>query len=225
MPGILYIVATPIGNLSDITFRAIDTLKTVDLVACEDTRRTDILMQHYAIRKPLIRYDEHSHVPASQKILRCLNLGQSIAVVTDAGTPGISDPGARLVHAALEQHIKVVPIPGPSSPIAALSVSAWGAEGFVFLGFLPRKPGKAKRALQEGLGSGKTVVILESPFRVGSTLQYIHSVAPQAELIIARELTKIHEEFLRGPVSELVDLWKTRPEKGEVVLLVRTDQG
>jgi 16S rRNA (cytidine1402-2'-O)-methyltransferase len=150
-------------------------------------------------------------------------MGKSVALVTDAGTPGVSDPGTRLVQEMVAQHVKVVPIPGVSSPIAALSASGWGADGFLFLGFLPRKSGKAKRALQEGLGSGKTTVVLESPFRVVDTLQNIANVAPQAQVIVARELTKIHEEFLRGTIEQVLDQLKTRPEKGEVVLLINPE--
>ncbi len=221
MQGTLYVVATPIGNLGDITHRAVEILKTVHVVACEDTRHTEKLMNHLGLRKFLFRYDEHTHVPASKKILQFLENGQSVALVTDAGTPGISDPGTRLVETVLEHKGKVIPLPGASSPITALSASGWGSDGFVFLGFLPRKSGKAKRALQEALVLGKTTVILESPFRVADTLQNIATVAPQAQVIVARELTKIHEEFLRGSIESVLEQLKTRPEKGEVVLLVK----
>ncbi len=219
----LYVVATPIGNLSDITLRAIETLKSVDVVACEDTRRTEKLLSHLGFRKPLHRYDEHTHEASSRKILEMLRNGQSVALVTDAGTPAVSDPGARLVELVVQQNIRVIPIPGPSSVVAALSASGFSGDGFVFLGFLPRRTGKARRVLQDTLGLGRNLVLFESPFRVRKTLALIAEEAPDAQVIVARELTKLHEEFLRGNIVQVQNQLLERPEKGEVVVLIRRD--
>jgi 16S rRNA (cytidine1402-2'-O)-methyltransferase len=220
MSAVLYVVATPIGNLSDITYRAVETLKTVDIVACEDTRQSGKLLSHFGFSKPLVRYDEHTHEPASRKIIVHLQAGQSVALLTDAGTPAISDPGSRLVEAVVAAGYKVVPIPGPSAVAAALSASGFSGDGFVFLGFLPRRPGRARRELREALLLGKTTVLFESPFRVEDTLSMIAEIAPNARVIVARELTKIYEEFLRGDSSGVIEQLKKRPQKGEVVILI-----
>lgn len=221
MSGILYLVATPIGNLGDITLRAIETFKSVDVVACEDTRRTEILLRHLGIRKPLMRYDEHTHGKASARLVDDLKAGKSIALVTDAGTPAVSDPGNRLVREVVHNQIKVIPIPGPSSVLAAVSASGLVDDGFIFLGFLPRREGRARRVLQEGIGLGKTIVVFESPFRVDATLKLIEELSPAAEVVAARELTKLHEEFVRGTVAQVRALIKERPQKGEFVLIFR----
>lgn len=223
MAGILYLVATPIGNLGDITLRAIETLKSVDAVACEDTRRTEILMSSLGFHKPLLRYDEHTHEPSSRKLLERLQQGQSIALVTDAGTPCISDPGGRLVREAVVAGVKVVPIPGACSVAAAISASGFSETSFLFLGFLPRRTGRARRQLQEGSGLGKTMVVFESPFRVNDTLDLINEVTPTARVIVARELTKLHEEFVRGTALQVKEQMKTRPQKGECVILIEPD--
>ncbi len=223
MTAILYIVATPIGNLGDITLRAIETLKNVDVIACEDTRRTEKLLSHLGFRKPLHRYDEHTHGPSSKKIIDMVRSGKSVALVTDAGTPAVSDPGSRLVAEAIQAQIKIVPIPGASSVAAAVSASGFSDDGFVFLGFLPRREGRARRELQEALGLGRSVVLFESPFRVRQTLKLIGEAAPEAQVVVARELTKLHEEFVRGPVAEVQNQMLERPEKGEVVVLIRRD--
>lgn len=220
MSAVLYVVATPIGNLSDITLRAIETLKSVDVVACEDTRRTEKLLSHLGFSKPLIRYDEHTHEPGSRRILGFLQAGQSVALVTDAGTPAVSDPGARLVEAVVAAGFAAVPIPGPSSVAAALSVSGFSGDGYVFLGFLPRRPGRARRILQETLLLGRTLLLFESPFRAVNTLEMIAALAPSARVVVAREITKLHEEFLRGAPPGVIEQLKSRPEKGEVVILV-----
>ena len=220
MSGILYLVATPIGNLGDITLRAIETLKSADVIACEDTRRTEKLISSLGLHKALARYDEHTHLPSSRKLMEKLALGQSVALVTDAGTPGISDPGNRLVQEAVAAGIKVVPIPGPSSVAAAVSISGFSEGGFVFLGFLPRRTGRARRLLQESIGLGRTVVVFESPFRVEQTLVLVEELAPAAPVIVAREVTKMHEEFLRGTPQHVRDLMKTRPQKGECIILI-----
>jgi 16S rRNA (cytidine1402-2'-O)-methyltransferase len=190
MPGELFVVATPIGNLDDITLRAVETLRNVDDIACEDTRRTEKLLRHLEIRKPLHRYDENIHERASREILRMLSSGRNVALVSDAGTPGLSDPGARLIRDALAAGFKAIPIPGASSITAALSVSGFPSDQFVFLGFLPRKEGKAKRVLREAFGLGRTTVILESPHRVLKTLNWISELANGAAVVVSREMTK-----------------------------------
>lgn len=220
MPAHLFLVATPIGNLGDITHRAVETLKSVDVIACEDTRRTEKLLSHLGLRKPLTRYDEHTHAKASESLIQLILQGKSVALVSDAGTPVVSDPGARLVAEAIKAKIPVVPIPGPSSVMAALSGSGFSGDAFVFLGFLPRRTGKARRVLQQTLGLSRTIVVFESPFRAVSTLELIQEIWPQANVAVARELTKIHEEFLRGPVPGVIEQLKTRPTKGEVVIVI-----
>ncbi len=221
---VLFIVATPIGNLGDITLRAVETLKAVDVVACEDTRRTEVLLSHLGTRKPLHRYDEHTHGPSSRKIIDMLKGGKSVALVTDAGTPAISDPGSRLVAEVIQAQIKVVPVPGASSVTAALSAAGFTGDGFVFLGFLSRRNGPAKRELQEAMGLSKNLVLFESPFRVADTLRLIQEIAPEHHVVVARELTKLHEEFLRGTPAQVLEQLASRPEKGEVVIVIRREK-
>jgi len=220
MSGILYVVATPIGNLADITYRAVETLKASDVIACEDTRQTGKLLRHFGIQKPTVRYDEHTHQKSSERIIRALHEGKTMSLVSDAGTPTISDPGSRLVDEALEQGIRVVPIPGPSSPIAALSASGFKGQEFVFLGFLPRRKGRLKRLLQEALGLGKTVVFMESPYRLESTMNLVREVTPESRVAVARELTKIHEEITRGTVKDGQEKSKPSVYKGEIIVLI-----
>jgi len=222
MPAALFVVATPIGNLSDITLRAIETLKSVDIVACEDTRRTGTLLSHLGISKPMVRYDEHTHDAGARRIIGHLQAGQSVAQVTDAGTPAVSDPGARLVSAVVAAGFTIVPIPGASAVAAAVSASGFSGDGYVFMGFLPRRPGRARRLLQETLLLGKTIVLFESPFRASDTLEMIAALAPAANVMVAREITKIHEEFLRGAPRGVIEQLASRPEKGEVVILIGT---
>jgi 16S rRNA (cytidine1402-2'-O)-methyltransferase len=220
MSGVLYVVATPIGNLKDITIRAVDTLQAVDVVACEDTRRTEALMRHLHIRKRLLRYDEHTHAVSGREIEALLTAGKSVALVSDAGTPAIADPGSRLVADLVARGHRVVPIPGACAVAAALSGSGVSADQFVFLGFLPRRAGRARRVLQEALGLGRTVVLFESPFRVQDTLAAIDHVSPGVSVVVARELTKVHEEFLRGRIDTVTQELEKRPTKGEVVIIV-----
>lgn len=220
MPGHLTVVATPIGNLGDITLRALETLKIADMIACEDTRHTGQLLKHFGFHRPLVRYDDHTHERALPGLLSALAAGKHVALVTDAGTPGISDPGARLVRAARAAGAKVEPIPGASALLAALSGAGTGEKGFVFLGFLPRKPGPAGRLLQAALGLGKTVVLFESPFRVSATLERVAALFPDAPVTVARELTKLHEEFLQGTARQVAERLKANPPKGEAVLLI-----
>lgn len=213
-------MSTPIGNLSDITLRAIDVLRIADTIACEDTRHTEKLLRHLEIRKPLFHYDEHNHERASRQIVQKLQNGEKIVLVSDAGTPAISDPGARLVHEAVKANIKITPVPGASSVTSALSVSGFPADQFVFLGFLPRKEGKAKRLLREALGLGRTTVLLESPHRVAKTLNWIASLDPDAEVVVSREMTKIHEEHKRGPLNQVRKALENQSLLGEVVVTV-----
>ena len=220
MSGTLYVVATPIGNLGDMTYRAVEILRSVDMVACEDTRRTEKLMRHFEIRKPLLRYDEHTHKKMGPRLISALNEGKTVALVTDAGTPGVSDPGGRLVADALLESIQIQPIPGASAVTAAISVAGFGKEGYIFLGFLPPKKGKAKRVLQEAFGLGRKAVIFESPYRVESTLNMVMDVCPEAYVVLAREMTKIHEEFIRGDVKLVLNQLKRTQLKGEFVMVL-----
>lgn len=223
MPRTLYLVATPIGNLKDITLRALETFASVDFVLCEDTRMTVKLLTHHGISKPLLRYDQNVHGRVWPEVLKRLTQGQDAAMVTDAGTPGVSDPGAELVASAREAGFSIVPIPGPSAVAAALSASGLGQGGYVFLGFLPRRSARARRALREGLGLGKTVVVFESPFRLNDLLDLVHELDAEAKVVVARELTKIHEEFLCGMALEIKKKWALKPPKGELVVLIESD--
>ena len=219
-PGTLYIVPTPLGNLGDITLRAVEALKQADLVACEDTRRTLRLMNHLGLSKPLISYHAHSDTRRQNEVLRALESGKRVALVSDAGTPGLSDPGTPLVQAAIAAKISVVTLPGPCAAIAALVGSGLPTDRFFFIGFLPRRPARAKRVLAEAAATGATVVIYESPYRAAETAGWIEETAgPDAPLVIARELTKIHEEFLRGSAREIAARLKAEPPIGEVVIL------
>lgn len=221
MSGILYIVATPIGNLEDITLRALRILSEVDCIACEDTRTTAKLLAHYQVQKKLISYHEHNEDRRTQELLALLREGKSIALVTDAGTPTISDPGYRLVHEASLQGIVVVPIPGASALVAALSVSGLPTRRFAFLGF-PERSEKGKKELFESLRLyPETLVFYESPKRVLSTLRAMLAVLGDRRAALCRELTKMHEETIRGRLSELISQIEYRDEvKGEVTIVV-----
>ena len=220
-PG-LYLVATPIGNLEDITLRAIRVLKQSDLIACEDTRQTQKLLNHYGIDTPTISYHEHNEAARAAELVQKLAQGSRIAIVTDAGTPGISDPGFRLVSLAIERGIPVVPIPGPAAFVAALIASGLASDSFCFRGFLPAKAGARKRQLEKLRTSTQTEIFYEAPHRISETLEDILAVLGTGrKIVIARELTKIHEEFLRGTAAEILQTIKDRVEiKGEIVLLI-----
>jgi len=220
-PG-LYLVATPIGNLDDITLRAIRVLKECDLIACEDTRQTQKLLNHYAIEKPTISYHEHNEASRAAELIEKLATGARIAIVSDAGTPGISDPGFRLVSLSIGRGIPVVPIPGPTAFISALIASGLAAEASCFRGFLPAKGGALRHALENIRHSSQTEIFYEAPHRIRETLEDIVAVlGSKRRIVIARELTKIHEEFLRGTVSEVLKILMSRAEvKGELVLLI-----
>jgi len=225
-PG-LYLVATPIGNLEDITLRAIRVLKQVDLIACEDTRQTQKLLNHHGIEKPTISNHEHNEASRAAELIEKLAAGGRIAVASDAGTPGINDPGLRLVSLAIERGVAVIPIPGPTAFLSALVASGLPVESFSFRGFLSPKSGARKRELEKIRQSRQTEIFYEAPHRIGETLGDVVAVlGPERRVVIARELTKIHEEFLRGTASELVDALSTRGEiKGEIVLLIGPGSG
>lgn len=216
----LYIVATPIGNLEDMTFRAIRTLKEVNYIFAEDTRVTRKLLNHYEIENTVYRYDEHTKMHQIANIINLLKEGKEIALVTDAGTPCMSDPGYELVDAAHNEGIKVVPIPGASALTAAASAAGITMRRFCFEGFLPKKKGRQTllKALSE---EERTIVIYESPFRIEKTLRDIEQFMGVKEVVIIREITKIYEEVLRGTTTELIEKLAKNPIKGEIVLLIK----
>ena len=219
-PETLYLVATPIGNLEDITLRALRTLKECDLVAAEDTRRTGQLLKHFGISKPLLSYFQFNEARRSEQIIERLGRGEKIALVTDAGSPGISDPGERVVKAAIAAGFRVEPVPGPSALVAALTASGLPADEFHFIGFLPHKSGQRRAKLEQLRTIPGTLVLYESPFRVEKLLTELNEVMPSGRVVLARELTKKFEEFLRGTPEELLVLIKTRSFKGEFVVIV-----
>src|SRR3981081_145996 len=218
--GCLYLVATPIGNLEDITLRAIRILKEADIIACEDTRHTQKLLQHFDIRKEMVSYHEHNELTRSPELVIELEQGAKIALVSDAGTPGISDPGHRLVTLCLRHHIPVVPIPGPSALIAALGASGLPTEEFLFVGFLPARAGARRKALDALKAEARTLIFYEAPHRVVETLSDAAEILGPRPGVIAREITKVHEEFLRGPLPELLETARKRAPRGEITLLI-----
>lgn len=221
MLGKLYLVATPIGNLEDITFRAINTLKEVDIIAAEDTRHTLKLLNHYEISKPLISYHRHNEDVKSDVLISKLLEGQNIAVVTDAGTPGISDPGEEIVKEAIKNSIEVIPIPGACALINALIVSGLNTKSFAFYGFLPLNKKNREDALNKIKKENKTVILYEAPHKILKTLQDILNVIGDVNCVLAKEITKIHEEYNRGKISEIIDrLGEKESIKGEYVLLL-----
>ena len=217
--GSLFIVATPIGNLGDITFRAVATLGEVDIIAAEDTRRSRILLNHYNLRTTLSSYNSYNKERKGKEFIRMLNQGKDVALISDAGTPGISDPLFHLVQSAIQEEITIHPIPGPSALLAALNVSGLPMDRFLFEGFLPRKKGRRGR-LEELALSERTVVIYESPNRVEKTLGELLEVFGSRPAVIARELTKIYEEVVRGSLEELISTTKGRKWKGEITLII-----
>ncbi|MBI4597181.1 MAG: 16S rRNA (cytidine(1402)-2'-O)-methyltransferase [Candidatus Omnitrophica bacterium] len=220
MTGTLSVVATPIGNLKDISFRAVETLKTVDAIACEDTRQTSKLLQHYEIHKPLISLHDHNERQRTPELLERLQDGESIALVSDGGTPLISDPGWRLVHEAIAAKISVAWIPGATALIGALVLSGLPTERFVFEGFLPSKPGARRKRLEALKSEERTVVLYESPHRLLKTLREIRDVLGDISVVCARELTKMFEEIARGTASELAAHFETHAPRGELVLVL-----
>ena len=218
--GILYVVATPIGNLEDMTLRGVRILKEVDLIAAEDTRTAKKLLNHYGVSTPQTSLFEHNELKKVPMLLACLKKSQRIALISEAGTPGISDPGFRLVRAAISQGIPVVPIPGPSAFVAALSISGLSTDSFLFLGFLPNKPAKRRKTLENWKDSKGTLVFYESPRRITATLADLLTILGDREIAVARELTKIFEEVLRGKISEVLARIEDKKVRGEITLVV-----
>ncbi len=220
MPGVLYVVATPIGNLEDVTLRALRVLREVDLIACEDTRRTRGLLARHEIRTPTTSYFEHNKLTRGPQLLRQLALGRSVALVTDAGTPGISDPGFLLVREARAAGIPVIPVPGPSALVAALSAAGVPADRFVFDGFLPVKRGRRRRRLEALRALDMTVVLYESPHRITATLEDLREVFGDREVVLARELTKQFEEVVSASPTAHLERLAAGPVRGEFTLVI-----
>lgn len=220
----LYVVATPIGNLGDITLRALEVLKSVDLVAAEDTRHSGMLLKHFGIKKAFISYHEHNEAMRTPQLIERLTQGESVALITDAGTPGLSDPGARLVRECIKRELPLTIIPGPSSIVTALIGSGFLTDQFSFRGFLPVKSGQRERELRAAADLPGTVIFFESPYRITKTLAVCADVMPDRQLCVARELTKRFEEFRRGTASELLTHYDAHPPKGEIVLIISGSQ-
>ncbi len=221
MPGSLYIVATPIGNLEDITLRAVRVLREASLIACEDTRHTRALLDHYGVQKPTISYHDHNEIERAPELVARMLAGESVALVTDAGTPLLSDPGYRLVSAAILNQIPVQPIPGPSAALTALAASGLPTDAFHFGGFLPSKPGPRAKVLEALSGEQATLVFYEAPHRILEALAAIEETLGPRPVVVARELTKIHEEFLRGTAGEIrATLAGREAVKGEFTILI-----
>ena len=216
----LFVIATPIGNLGDITLRALEILRDVDLVAAEDTRHSRILLGRYEIDKPFVSYHEHNEAMRAAQLIERLTNGEKIALITDAGTPGISDPGARLIRECIKRDLPFTIIPGPSSILTALIGSGFAAEKFFFGGFLPNKSGGRERELRAAAAREETTIFFESPHRLTKTLRASIDVLQDRQLCVARELTKKFEEFRRGPATELLAHYEARPPKGEIVLVI-----
>lgn len=216
----LYVVATPIGNLGDITLRAIEVLKQVDLVAAEDTRHSGILLKRYEIDKPFVSYHEHNEAMRTAQLVERLAAGENIALITDAGTPGISDPGARLIRECINRGLEFTIVPGPSSILTALVGSGFSAAKFFFGGFLPIKSGQRERELRAATARVETSIYLESPYRLTKTLKAAIELLPDRQICVARELTKKFEEFRRGTGAELLAHYEAHPPKGEIALLI-----
>jgi 16S rRNA (cytidine1402-2'-O)-methyltransferase len=219
-PSTLYLVATPIGNLEDITLRALRTLKECDLIAAEDTRRTGVLLKHFGISKPMLSYFQFNEAKRSEEIIERLRRGEKIALVTDAGSPGISDPGERVVKAAIAAGFRVEPVPGPSALVAALTASGVPTEEFHFIGFLPHKSGQRRNKLESLAAIEGTIVLYESPYRIEKLLGELKEIYPERPIVLARELTKKFEEFIRGNPAELLAQMQKRSIKGEFVVMI-----
>jgi 16S rRNA (cytidine1402-2'-O)-methyltransferase len=221
MPGTLYLVATPIGNLADITHRALQVLKDVDLIACEDTRHTRKLLNHYGIDTKTISYHEHNEHQREAHLIDLLKQGSDVAVVSDAGTPSISDPGFRLVRAAIESDVPVVPVPGPSAMLSALIAAGLPTDEFFFAGFLPSKANARRARLAALQAIPGTLIFYEAPHRLADTLKDAYEILGEREAVVARELTKLHEEIRRGKLSELTaDYAEKKDIRGEIVVLI-----
>jgi 16S rRNA (cytidine1402-2'-O)-methyltransferase len=224
MTGKLFIVATPIGNLKDITFRAIETLKSASLIACEDTRHTKKLLSHYAISTPTTSYFEYNKIQKGEHLLKILKEGRDVALVSDSGTPGISDPGFNIVRLAIENSIPVMVIPGPSAIIAGIVLSGMPTDSFVFEGFLSQKPGKRRNELKALSPEKRTIVIYESPHRILKTLKDILDVMGDRDISVMRELTKVFEETIRLKVSESIEHFTKTPPRGEFIIVIKGEK-
>jgi 16S rRNA (cytidine1402-2'-O)-methyltransferase len=218
--GCLYLIGTPIGNLEDITLRALRILREVDQIACEDTRHTQILLNHYEIRKATVSYHEHNEMTRAPELLIALEQGAQIALVSDAGMPLVSDPGFRLVTLCLRHQIPVIPVPGPSALLAALTASGLPNEEFLFAGFLPARSGERRRALERLRIEDRTIILYEAPHRLQESLNEMQEILGDRPACLAREVTKLHEEFRRGKLSELAASLEERPARGEITLVV-----
>ena len=216
----LYVVATPIGNLDDITLRALEVLKSVDVIAAEDTRHSGNLLRHFEIRKPLVSYHEHNEAMRSEELARRLEAGENVALITDAGMPGLSDPGARLIRKCIERGLPYTIVPGVSAILTALVGSGLTADAFCFRGFLPVKSGQRERELRAAAERSETSIFFESPYRILKTLTACAELMPDRQLCVARELTKKFEEFRRGTAAELLAHYEARPPKGEITLVI-----
>jgi 16S rRNA (cytidine1402-2'-O)-methyltransferase len=221
MPGTLYVVATPIGNLEDITYRAVRILREADLIACEDTRQTRKLLEHYGIDKPTVSYHEYNEVERSRDLAARMCAGASVALVSDAGMPLVSDPGYRLVRAAIDNGVPVQPVPGPSAALTALAASGLPTDAFHFGGFLPPKPVQRQKALRALADEPATLIFYEAPHRILEALEAVEQALGPRPVVVAREITKMHEEFLRGTPAEVRALLAARDAvKGEITLLI-----
>ena len=221
----LYIVATPIGNLEDITLRALRVLKEVDVIAAEDTRHTQILLRHFGIRTPLTSYHEHNERTKARQLIERLKQGENVALVSDAGTPVISDPGFRLIVEAIEAEVRIVPLPGASAVTAVLSASGLPTDRFVFEGFLPSKQKVRGEKLHALRAETRTLVFYEAPHRLKETLNQMQAILGDREIVLAREVSKVHEEFLRGSISELMRQLGDREILGELTLVIKGSAG
>lgn len=219
--GHLYIVATPIGNLEDITLRAINILKNADIIAAEDTRHTLKLLNHFEISKPLISYHRHNEDTKTEVLIKELINGKNIALVSDAGTPGICDPGEEIIKECIEQNIEVIPIPGACAMINALICSGISTKEFIFIGFLPLNKKLRKEKLEEIQKANKTLILYEAPHKLESTLKDLSTILEDRKIVLAREITKIHEEFIRGDIDFLIE--KSKEIKGEIVLIIEAN--
>lgn len=219
-PGTLYVIGTPIGNLADVTERARICLGLVDRIACEDTRHSGVLLQHLGVRKPLVSLHEHNEAGRSAELVGVLRAGGTVAYISDAGMPGVSDPGQRLVNACRREGLRVEVVPGPSAVLTALVGSGFPADAFMFAGFLPVKSGQRGRALEAALGREETTVFFESPHRIEGTLTMLAGLAPGRLICVARELTKKFEEFRRGTAEEVAAHFRKHPARGEICLVV-----
>src|SRR5919198_58491 len=216
----LYVVATPIGNLGDITLRALEVLRGVDIVAAEDTRHSGLLLKHFEVKKPFVSYHEHNEAARTAELVERLGRGENVALITDAGMPGLSDPGLRLIRECIKRELPFTIVPGPSAILTALLGSGFSTEKFSFRGFLPVKSGQRERELRAAAERVETTMFFESPYRLIKTLSACNETMPERQLCVARELTKKFEEFRRGTAAELLAHYKAHPPKGEIVVVI-----